>query len=54
MTKLINVHSHDINTVDWSRVNPNLICTGSNDNKVCVVDIRKLSSASLDIAALTA
>ena len=42
--KLLNVHSDDINTVDWSKINPNLVATGSNDNKVCVIDIRKLSS----------
>ena len=44
------MHKDDINTVDWSKVNTNLIATGSNDNKVCVIDIRKLSSDSnLDI-----
>lgn len=44
--KLLNVHKDDINTVDWSTLNPNLIATGSNDTKVCVIDIRKLSNSS--------
>lgn len=47
------MHKDDINTVDWSKVNPNLIATGSNDNKVCVIDIRKLSNENLDIQSLT-
>ena len=42
--KLLNVHKDDINTIDWSTLNPNLIATGSNDLKVCVIDIRKLSN----------
>ena len=44
--KLLNVHKDDINTIDWSILNPNLIATGSNDLKVCVIDIRKLSSSA--------
>ena len=52
--KLLNMHKDDINTVDWSKVNTNLIATGSNDNKVCVIDIRKLSNDSLDISSLSA
>lgn len=52
MIKLMNVHKDDINTVDWSKVNTNYVATGSNDNKVCVIDIRKLSCNSLDIQSL--
>jgi WD40 repeat protein len=48
------MHKDDINTVDWSKVNTNLIATGSNDKKVCVIDIRKLSNDSLDISSLSA
>lgn len=44
--KLLNVHKDDINTVDWSSLNPNLIATGSNDLKVCVIDIRKFSNST--------
>lgn len=47
------MHNDDINTVDWSKTNTNLIATGSNDNKVCVIDIRKLSSNNLDISTLS-
>lgn len=32
----------DINTVDWSALNDNLIATGSNDKLVKVIDIRNL------------
>jgi len=53
VNKLLNVHMDDINTVDWSRINLNLIATGSNNKKVCVIDIRKLSTHSLDVASLT-
>ena len=53
VSKLLNVHMDDINTVDWSRINPNLIATGSNNKKVCVSDIRKLTGYSMDIASLT-
>ena len=43
------MHRDDINTVDWCKSNPNLIATGSNDNKVCVIDIRKLSNDNMDL-----
>ena len=52
VNKLLNLHLDDINTVAWSKVNPNLIATGSNDKKVCVIDVRKLSSGSLDMTTL--
>jgi histone-binding protein RBBP4 len=38
------VHASDINTVDWSYQNENLIATGSNDATVKILDIRKLPS----------
>ena len=44
--KLLNVHRDDINTVAWSTLNPNLIATGSNDTKVCVIDVRKFSNSA--------
>ena len=52
--KLTNVHKDDINTVAWSSLNPNLLATGSNDTKVCVIDIRKLSNnaPSMDVKAI--
>lgn len=40
------MHHDDINAVDWSEKNPNLVVTGSNDNRVCLLDIRKLSDSS--------
>ena len=40
----MRVHNDDINTVDWSKINTNLIATGSNDKKVALIDIRKLDS----------
>ena len=54
--KLLNVHKDDINTVDWSTLNPNLIATGSNDLKVCVIDIRKFSNSagSMDLKSTEA
>ena len=44
--RLLNVHRDDINTVAWSTLNPNLIATGSNDTKVCVIDVRKFSNSA--------
>lgn len=41
--KINNVHNDDINTVAWSGLNEHLLATGSNDKKVCLLDIRKLS-----------
>ena len=38
------VHGSDINTVDWSYQDENLIATGSNDATVKILDIRKLPS----------
>ncbi len=38
--------------MDWCRLDSNYVATGSNDKRVCVIDIRKLSSdaeQSLDI-----
>lgn len=36
-----DLHSSDINTVDWSGLNQNLIATGSNDTLVKIIDTRK-------------
>lgn len=38
------MHTDDINTVDWSKTDTNMIATGSNDKLVSILDIRKLSS----------
>jgi len=38
---LQDVHSSDINTVDWSALDNNLIATGSNDTLVKVIDVRQ-------------
>ena len=38
---LQEVHKSDINTVDWSSQNDNLLATGSNDTLVKILDIRK-------------
>lgn len=38
---LEEIHSSDINTVDWCQLDENLIATGSNDCLVKVFDIRK-------------
>ena len=43
VNKALQVHFDDINTVDWSRIDPNYIATGSNDMKVSILDIRKLN-----------
>ena len=43
-SKVLGIHSDDINCVAWSTLNPFLIATGSNDMKVCITDIRKISS----------
>eukprot|EP00347_Sterkiella_histriomuscorum_P008918 403343245 len=44
--KAVRVHQDDINTVDWSKVDCNLVATGSNDKKVVLIDIRKLTQES--------
>ena len=36
-----NVHSGDVNCVDWSALDANYLVTGSNDRSVCIVDLRK-------------
>lgn len=40
VSEISNAHSSDINTVDWSSLDLNLVATGSNDTKVQVLDIR--------------
>ena len=37
---VVDLHDSDINTVDWSGTDLNLIATGSNDMSVKVTDIR--------------
>ena len=44
VVRLKEVHDSDINTVDWSACNNNLIATGSNDTLVKLIDVRKASS----------
>ena len=39
--RLKDVHKSDINTVDWSALNPNLLATGSEDTVVKIIDIRR-------------
>jgi WD40 repeat protein len=39
--RLKEVHKSDINTVDWSPLNANLIATGSEDTLVKIIDVRK-------------
>ena len=41
MIRLKEVHKSDINTVDWSPLNDNLIATGSEDTLVKIIDVRK-------------
>lgn len=38
---LNDLHSSDINACDWSKLNTNLIATGSNDTFVKIVDTRR-------------
>lgn len=45
------VHASDINTVDWSCQDENLIATGSNDTTVKILDIRYLPSGQSDHAS---
>jgi len=40
---LKEVHKSDINTVDWSPLNNNLIATGSEDKLVKIIDTRKVN-----------
>jgi WD40 repeat protein len=50
---VLKAHTDDINTVDWCKLDTNYVATGSNDQRVCIIDIRRLSSdadQSLDIA----
>ncbi|KRX07074.1 WD40-repeat-containing domain [Pseudocohnilembus persalinus] len=39
-----NLHSDDINCVDWNIQNPNYIATGSSDTTAHIVDLRKRDS----------
>ena len=48
---LKDLHSSDINTVDWSSCNESLIATGSNDTLVKIVDLRKFQTNHLTNAA---
>ena len=41
-----NIHKDDINSVDWSKTDPNYVVTGSSDCEVNIIDIRKISSQS--------
>lgn len=53
VNKVLKAHTDDINTVDWCKLDTNYVATGSNDQRVCIIDIRRLSSdaeQSLDIA----
>jgi WD40 repeat protein len=52
VAKALQAHFDDINTVDWCRLDQNYIATGSNDQKVSVLDIRKLSSEANSRSAL--
>jgi len=38
--KIENIHTDDINWIDWNKFNENLLLTGSSDFTVSVVDIR--------------
>jgi WD40 repeat protein len=44
VSKALQAHFDDINTVDWCKQDTNYIATGSNDLKVNILDIRKLTS----------
>lgn len=44
VNKALQAHFDDINTVDWCKVDSNYVATGSNDLKVSIIDIRKLTS----------
>ena len=38
--KALKVHTDDINTVDWCKVDSNYVATGSNDKTVSIIDVR--------------
>jgi WD40 repeat protein len=42
--KVEDIHSDDINCVDWNRHDENLLLTGSSDFTVSIVDIRNCKS----------
>ena len=44
VNKALQAHFDDINTVDWCKIDQNYIATGSNDKKVSLIDIRKITS----------
>ena len=44
MLKVEDIHSDDINWVDWNKNNSNLLLTGSSDNTVSIIDIRNCKS----------
>ncbi len=48
VNKALQVHFDDINTVDWSKTDPNYIATGSNDMKVSLLDVRKLTNQDVN------
>ena len=39
-----NLHTDDINSVDWSKLDHNYVISGSSDRTAAIVDIRKLAS----------
>ena len=40
--KFADIHKNDINCVDWSSFDTNYICTGSTDQSIALIDIRKV------------
>lgn len=38
-----DIHTDDINCVDWNTLDENLICTGSSDSSFCILDLRNLA-----------
>jgi histone-binding protein RBBP4 len=53
VVRLKEVHASDINTVDWSPLDENLIATGSNDTVVKLIDVRKAYAAIVSHKSLS-
>lgn len=44
VSKALQAHFNDINTVDWCKADSHYVATGSNDQLVSILDTRKLTS----------
>lgn len=44
VARALQAHTDDINTVDWSKHDTHYVATGSNDQTVSILDLRRLTA----------